>query len=72
MPLWLKEGPTPGSHVLHRLIQGKKEQIFLSEATRPKALIFGMKHHLMDFNLVCLNYAHGTKNWPCPGSHRLI
>ena len=37
-----KNGPTLGSHVLHRLIMGKHEKIFLSETTSPRALIFGM------------------------------
>ena len=31
-----------GSHVLHRLICGKHEKIFLFEITGPRALIFGM------------------------------
>ena len=37
-----KSGTPGGSHVLHRLIEGKCEKNFLSEATRPRALIFGM------------------------------
>ena len=31
------------------LYREKHEVIFLSETTRPRALIFGMKHHLVDF-----------------------
>ena len=34
-------------HVLHRLIFGNIETIFLSETTRSRALIFDMKHHLV-------------------------
>ena len=30
------------------LYREKHENIFLSETTRPRALIFGMKHHLVD------------------------
>ena len=32
-------GPSWGSHFLIRLIYGKHEKIFLSETTRPRALI---------------------------------
>ena len=38
----------------------KHEKIFLSETIRPRALIFGMKHHIVD-------YAPGAKNGPVPG-----
>ena len=49
-----------GSQVLHRLLLGKHEKIFLSETTRPRALIFGMKHHLVDLHQVCSNDAPGS------------
>ena len=39
---------------LYREVRGK---IFLSETIRPRALIFGMKHHLVDLYQVCSNYA---------------
>ena len=39
------------------------KKIFLSETTRPRALIFGMKHHLVDLYQVCSNYI--------PGGHML-
>ena len=58
-----------GSLVLHWLISGQCEKIFLSETTRPRALIFGMKHHLVDFNQVCSNNAPWAKNGPAPGYH---
>ena len=59
-----KNGPFLGSHVLHRLIRGKHEKIFLSETIRPRAIIFGMLHHLMDPLPSLLNYAPGVKNGP--------
>ena len=37
-----------GSIVLHRLILGKCEKIFLSKTRRRRLLIFGIKHHLVD------------------------
>ena len=40
----------------------KHEKIFLSETTRPRALIFGMKHYLVDLYQVCSNYTPGAKN----------
>ena len=51
---------------LYREVHGK---IFLSETMRPRALILGMQHHLVDFYQVCSNYAPGTKKWPCPRGH---
>ena len=36
------------------------EKIFLSENIKPRAMIFGMKHFLID-------YAPGAKNGPAPG-----
>ena len=36
-------------------------KIFLSETIRPRAMIFGMTHHLVD-------YAPGAKNGSAPGS----
>ena len=47
-------------------------KIFLSETTRPRALIFGMKHHLVNLWIVCSNYIPGDKNGPPPGSHVLL
>ena len=41
--------------------------IFLSETTGPRALIFGMYHHLVDLYQVCSNKAPGVKNGPAPG-----
>ena len=64
-------GLAQGSHVLHRLIQEKHEKIFFSETIMPRALIFGMKHHLVDLYQVCINHAPGAKNGPAPGSHVL-
>ena len=46
--------------------------IFMSRPTRPRALIFGMKHHLVNFYQVCSNYIPGAKNGPPKGSHVYI
>ena len=42
------------------LYREKHGKIFLSEATRPRALIFGLEHHLVDLCQVCSNYASGA------------
>ena len=44
------------------LYREKHEKISCSETTRPRALICGMKHHLVDLYQVCSNYAPGAKN----------
>ena len=49
----------------------KHEKIFLSETTRPIALIFGMYHHLVDCYQVCSNYAPWAKHGGTPGGHML-
>ena len=56
-----KNGSNPGSHCLHRLMKNMKHEKLLSETTRPRALIFGMLHHLVDLYQVCSNYS------PAPG-----
>ena len=56
-----------GSHILHRLILGKHENIFLSKTSSHRALIFGMQHHLVDHYQNSSNYATGAKNGPAPG-----
>ena len=43
------------------------KKIFLSETTRPRALIFDMYYHLVDFYQVCSNYSPVAKNGPDPG-----
>ena len=40
----------------------------LSKTTRPRALIFGMKHHLVNFYQVCSNNIPWAKNGPVPGA----
>ena len=35
---------------------------FLSETTRPRVFIFGVKHHLVNLYQVCSNYIHWAKN----------
>ena len=51
------------------LYRENHEKIFLSETTRPRALIFGMKHYLVDLQKVCSNYTPGAKNGTPGGSH---
>ena len=53
------------------LYREKHEKISCSETTRPRALICGMKHHLVDLYQVCSNYAPGAKKWLGPGGHIL-
>ena len=48
-----------GSHVLHRLIEGMHEQIFLSETIKPRALV--------DLYQVFSIYVPGAKNGTAPG-----
>ena len=50
------------------LYREQHEKIFLSETTRPRALIFGMQYHVVDLYQVCSNYSPGAKNWR-PGGH---
>ena len=47
------------------------EKIFLSDTTRHRALIFGIKHHLVNLYQVCLNYILGANNGATLGSHVL-
>ena len=58
-PKWSR----PKDHTLYiGLYRENYEKIFLSETIRPRALIFGMKHHLVDLYQVNLNCAPGAKN----------
>ena len=63
--------PTHGQMFYIGLYWEKHEKIFLSETTMPRALIFGMKHHPVNFYQVCSNYIPGAKNGLPPGSHVL-
>ena len=56
-----------GSQFYLGFYREKHEKIILSETTRPKALIFGMKHNLVDLYQVCSNYTTGAINDPTPG-----
>ena len=60
-----KKWPRPG---VACLTQGKHETIMLSENTRPRALIFGMKHHQVDLYQVGSDYAPWPKMDP-PWGH---
>ena len=46
-------------------------QFFFPETTRPRALIFNMQHHLMNFYQAGSNYAPGAKIGLSQGSHVL-
>ena len=43
--------------------------IVFQETTMPRALTFGMKHHLGDLYQVCSKYAPGAKKRLCPVGH---
>ena len=47
---------TPRGHMFNiGFYREQHEKIFLSETTRPRVLIFGMKHHLVDLYQICSN-----------------
>ena len=54
------------------LYRSKHERFFLSETIFHSALIFGIKHYLVDLYKVCSNYSPGAKNELTLGSHWLI
>ena len=43
------------------------KKISWSETTSPRALIFGMQHHLVDIYQICSNKAPGVNNGPTAG-----
>ena len=45
------------------------KKIFWPKTIMPRALIFGMKHQLVDLYQVCSNYTPGAKNGPAPRGH---
>ena len=49
------------------LYRVQHEKIFLSETTRPRALSFCMKYHLVNLYQFCSNYSPGAKNGPASG-----
>ena len=57
------------SHRLKIDFQDENFQIFFSETTMPRALIFSMWHYLVDLYQVCSNYPPGAKNGSAPGGH---
>ena len=66
-----KIGPSQGYMFYIGLYMENHKKIFLSETTRSRALIFGMKHHLVNLYKVCSNYIPGAKIGPPQGSHVL-
>ena len=68
---WAKKGLAPGVTLfyigLYRETHEKSP-----ETTRPRALIFAMEYHLVDFYQVCSKYAPGAKTGPTPGVTRDI
>ena len=55
------------SQSLKKDFQDETLNIFLSETTRPRGLIFVMKHHLVILYQVCSNYAPVDRNGPARG-----
>ena len=47
-------------------------KIFMSETIGPRALIFGVYHHLVDLYQFCSNYTPWAKNGTPWGSHVLL
>ena len=61
MPLEPKMAP-PGGHMFNiGLYSEKHEKIFSTETIRPRVLIFGKWHHLVDLYQICSNYALGAR-----------
>ena len=63
---WGQKWPARGNMFYIGLYR-EKHEIILSETTRPRALIFSMKHHLVNLYQVCSNYIPGAKNGPPTG-----
>ena len=59
----------PRGHMFNMGLYRENIKIFWSETTRHRALIFGMKHHLVDLYQICPNYAPGAKKRPRPRGH---
>ena len=69
MLLWGRFDWNSGCHGnIYALMGENKKKIFLSESTRPTALIFGMLQWLMVFYINCANYAPEVKFGHAPGS----
>ena len=60
MPQGPKKAPSRGHMFKICLYREKHEKKFLSETTMPRALILGMKHHLLNLYQVCSNYISGA------------
>ena len=45
----------------------KREKTFLSKTTKPRTLIFGMKHTPEDLYQICSKYTTGAKTGTTPG-----
>ena len=63
MPKGPKMAPPQGHMFFIGLYIGRN----MDETTRPRALIFGMQHYLVNLYQVCSNYIPGAKNGPTPG-----
>ena len=57
----------PRGHMFYIGLYRQTHQQLLSETTRPRALVFGMKHHIMNLCQACANYIPGAKNGPHRG-----
>ena len=49
-----KNGPAWG-HMFYMGLYSENKKVFLSETSGPRAMIFGMYHHLGDLYQVCSN-----------------
>ena len=57
-PKWAR----PGSHMFNKGLNWEDmKKIFLTDTPMPKALVYVMKHHLVDHFQVSSNYAPGAK-----------
>ena len=65
-----KTAPSGGHMLYIGSYREKYKKIFLStDTTRPRAMVFGMKHYLVVFYTVRSNYTPGPKWHPPWGSH---
>ena len=65
MGLGPNNDPTLGNHIFYiGLYRIKRKKIFLSDSIRPRALIFGMKYHLVKRYQACSNFGLSANNGP--------
>ena len=67
MPLGVKTGSAPGGHRFETGTKKENFKILFSETRKCRALIFGMKHLLVDWYQDCSYDAPGVKTGLAPG-----